>query len=170
MSDRPGMVVGDREDHVQGPMLQVAAPAPDFVLTANDWSKKSLANYAGKVKILSVVPSLDTVVCSVQTHRFNDEASSLGNDVVILTISTDLPYAQWRWCGLEGVKRVETLSDHYDMNFSNAYGVHNTVMRICQRAVFVVDKNDVIQLAEYIHIIGDEINYDAAVSKARELV
>lgn len=170
MADRPGMIVGDREDHVQGPMLQVGTPAPDFLLTANDWSKKSLANYAGKVKILSVVPSLDTVVCSVQTHRFNDEASGLGDDVVILTISVDLPYAQSRWCGLEGVKRVETLSDHYDMNFSDAYGVHNTVLRICQRAVFVVDKNNMLQLAEYIHIIGDEVDYDAAISKAREFI
>ncbi len=170
MSVRPGMIVAGHEHRVQGPMLQVGTPAPDFVLTANNWSKKSLADYAGKVKVLSVVPSLDTSVCSAQTHRFNDEATSLGENVVILTISADLPYAQARWCGLEGVERIETLSDHYDMNFSNAYGVYDTDARICQRAVFVVDKNDLIQLAEYVHNIDFEVDFVAALSKVRELV
>ncbi|HLU12301.1 MAG TPA: thiol peroxidase [Oceanobacillus sp.] len=167
---RPGMMLGTVEHPVQGEMLKVGDPAPDFRLKANDWTIKSLADYAGKVKIFSVVPSLDTRVCAAQTRRFNQEAAALGENVVILTVSADLPYAQRRWCAAEGIDRVETLSDHFDMNFSDAYGVHVTDMRICQRSVFVVDQNNVVQLAQYIPVMGDEVDFDAALNKARELV
>ncbi len=169
MSNRPGMRIGEVEHPVQGPMLAVGDTAPDFLLTATDWTRKSLADYAGKVKIISVVPSLDTRVCSAQTHRFNREAADLSADVVILTVSADLPYAQRRWCGAEGIDRVVTLSDHRDMNFSEAYGVHVVDMRICQRACFVVDRQGVIQYAEYVPVIGNEINFDAVLQKTREL-
>ena len=168
--NRPGMMLGTVEHPVQGEMLKVGDPAPDFRLKANDWTIKSLADYAGKVKIFSVVPSLDTRVCAAQTRRFNQEAAALGENVVILTVSADLPYAQRRWCAAEGIDRVETLSDHFDMNFSDAYGVHVTDMRICQRSVFVVDQNNVVQLAQYIPVMGDEVDFDAALNKARELV
>jgi thiol peroxidase len=164
---RPGMIIGTVEHPVQGPMLSVGDPAPDFRLTANDWSLKTLAHYAGKVKILSVVPSLDTRVCSAQTHRFNAEASALSQDIVILTISADLPYAQRRWCGAEGVDRVVTLSDHKDMNFSTAYGVEVVPLRICQRAAFVVGKDDRIVYAEYVPVIGDEVHFESILAAAR---
>lgn len=167
---RPGMMLGTVEHPVQGEMLKVGDPAPDFRLKANDWTIKSLADYAGKVKIFSVVPSLDTRVCAAQTRRFNQEAAALGENVVILTVSADLPYAQRRWCAAEGIDRVETLSDHFDMNFSDAYGVHVTDMRICQRSVFVVDQNNVVQLAQYVPVMGDEVDFDATLNKARELV
>lgn len=167
---RPGMMLGTVEHPVQGEMLKVGDPAPDFRLKANDWTIKSLADYAGKVKIFSVVPSLDTRVCAAQTRRFNQEAAALGENVVILTVSADLPYAQRRWCAAEGIDRVETLSDHFDVNFSDAYGVHVTDMRICQRSVFVVDQNNVVQLAQYVPVMGDEVDFDAALNKARELV
>jgi thiol peroxidase len=164
------MAIGSKEFPVEGNMLVVGAHAPDFKLTANNWSSKTLSDYNGKVKILSVVPSLDTRVCSAQTHRFNQEASSMDRNIVILTISADLPYAQRRWCGAEGVDRVETLSDHMDMNFSTAYGVHVSDMRICQRAAFVVDQNDVIQYVEYVPKIGDEINFADVLLKAKSLM
>lgn len=170
MMSRPGMMLGTVEHPVQGEMLKVGDPAPDFRLKANDWTIKSLADYAGKVKIFSVVPSLDTRVCAAQTRRFNQEAAALGENVVILTVSADLPYAQRRWCAAEGIDRVETLSDHFDVNFSDAYGVHVTDMRICQRSVFVVDQNNVVQLAQYVPVMGDEVDFDAALNKARELV
>ena len=170
MSARPGMSIGSNEFPVIGDMLIIGDSAPDFKLTANNWSSKSLSDYTGKVKILSIVPSLDTSVCSAQTHRFNQEASSFGQDIVILTVSADLPYAQSRWCGAEGVERIETLSDHKDMNFSTAYGVHVADLRICQRAAFVVDQNNVIQYAEYVPAIGNEINFAAVLSKAKELI
>lgn len=170
MSNRPGMSIGSKEFAVAGPMLNRGDPAPDFRLTANNWSSKTLADYDGKVKILSIVPSLDTSVCSAQTHRFNAEASSLGQGIIVLTVSADLPYAQSRWCGTEGVDRVETLSDHKDMNFSTAYGVHITDLRICQRAAFVVDNQNSVQYAEYVPVIGNEINFSAVLDKARSLV
>jgi len=167
---RPGMMVGEKEHHSQGDMLKVGDQAPDFKMTANNWTTKSLADYAGKVKIISCVPSLDTRVCAAQTRRFNEEASKLSEDVVILTVSADLPYAQRRWCAAEGIERTETLSSHLDMSFADSYGVHDTDFRITQRAVFVLDKNNFVQLAEYIPVIGQEINFDVALAKARELV
>jgi thiol peroxidase len=170
MTSRPGMAIGQVEHPVEGAMLRVGDHAPDFKLTANDWTTKTLSDYAGKVKILSIVPSLDTRVCSAQTHRFNQEAAALGENVVILTISADLPYAQRRWCGAEGVDRVVTLSDHKDMSFSTAYGVHVTDMRICQRACFVIDQNNVVQHVDYVPVIGNEIDFAAALTKAQSLV
>ncbi|MBZ0284136.1 MAG: thiol peroxidase [Anaerolineae bacterium] len=164
------MKIGTMEHPVEGAMLQVGSPAPDFKLTANDWTMKTLSDYAGKVKILSIVPSLDTRVCSAQTRRFNEEAAAFGDDVVVLTISADLPYAQRRWCGAEGIERVVTLSDHKDMNFSDVYGVHVTDLRICQRACFVVDQNNVVQFVDYVPVIGEEINFVAALSAVQKLV
>jgi len=170
VTGRPGMLLGTTEFSVSGPMLHKGDHAPDFALTANNWATKSLADYAGKVKILSIVPSLDTRVCSAQTHRFNSEAANLAQDVVILTVSADLPYAQKRWCGAEGVDRVETLSDHKTMNFATAYGVHVTDLRVTQRACFVLDRDNVVRHAEYVHLMGDEINFEAALNAARSLV
>lgn len=167
---RPGMMLGTVEYPVQRAMLSVGDPAPDFRLRANDWKTKSLADYEGKVKIFSLVPSLDTRVCAAQTRRFNQEAAALSENVVILTVSADLPYAQRRWCAAEGIDRVETLSDHFDMNFSDAYGVHVSDLRICQRSVFVVDAQNVVQLAQYVPVMGDEVDFEAALSKARELI
>jgi thiol peroxidase len=170
MSARPGMTIGSKEFSVVGDMLAIGTQAPDFKLTANNWTSKSLSDYTGKVKILSIVPSLDTRVCSAQTHRFNQEASSFGGDIIVLTISADLPYAQRRWCGAEGVDRVETLSDHMDMNFSTAYGVNVVDMRICQRAAFVLDQNNVVHYAEYVPVIGNEIDFAAVLSKAKAII
>lgn len=165
---RKGMMVGDNEHSIQNDMLQVGAPAPDFALIANDLSSKSLADYAGKVKVISVIPSIDTGVCSDQTRRFNQEAASL-SDTVVLTVSVDLPFALGRFCGNEGIDNTETLSTHRDMQFADDYGVHDTDWRICQRAVFVLDRDNVLQHAEYIPVIGDEVNFDAALAKARQL-
>jgi thioredoxin-dependent peroxiredoxin len=170
MSARPGMAIGSHEFPVVGDMLIMGAQAPDFKLTANNWSSKSLSDYTGKVKILSIVPSLDTTVCSAQTRRFNQEASSFGQDIVVLTVSADLPYAQSRWCGAEGIDRVVTLSDHMDMNFSTSYGVHVADLRICQRAAFVVDQNNVVQYVEYVPMIGNEVSFAAVLSKAKALI
>lgn len=170
MVNRPGMKIGEIEHPVQGAMLSAGEKAPDFSLTANSWATKSLMDYAGKVKIISVVPSLDTRVCSAQTRRFNEEAANLGGDIVILTVSADLPYAQRRWCGAEGIERVETLSSHKDMKFADDYGVHVSDMRICQRACFVLDKDNVVRHAEYIPVIGNEINFVTALATAQKLI
>jgi thiol peroxidase len=170
MGNRPGMIIGQTEHPVEGPMLNIGDRAPSFKLTANDWTTKTLGDYADKVRILSIVPSLDTRVCSAQTRRFNEEAAAFGANVVVLTISADLPYAQRRWCGAEGIDRVVTLSDHKDMSFSSAYGVHVADLRICQRACFVVDQNDMIQHVDYVPVIGNEIDFIAALSKVQSLI
>ena len=154
---------------VQADKVTVGSKAPDFVLVTNDLGEKSLADYAGKVMILSVVPSLDTGLCATQTRRFYEAAAGLGADVVILTISADLPFAQARWCGAEGIDQVETLSTHRDMKFSDDYGVHDDAVRLNRRSVFVVDKNDVVQHVEIMPANSEEVNYDAALAKAREL-
>jgi thiol peroxidase len=164
------MKVKNTEHPIRGDMLKVGDKAPDFVLTATDWSNKSLSDYEGKVKILSVVPSLDTSVCAAQTKRFEQEAEALGGGAVILTISSDLPYAQRRWGEEMGVEKTEMLSTHYDMKFSDDYGVYDTQWRINQRSLFVLDKNNVVQYAEYVPVMNDEVNFDAALDKARELI
>jgi thiol peroxidase len=163
------MLLMGNELTVQGDMLAVGQPAPDFALTANNWQTKTLADYAGKVKLISIVPSLDTRVCSTQTRRFNAEASALSSDVVVLTVSADLPYAQRRWCAAEGIERVETLSDHKTMGFSQAYGVHVLDLRVTQRAVIVVDRENIVRYAEYVHEMGGEPNYEAALAAVRSL-
>ncbi len=167
---RPGMKVGDSEHNVQGAMLEVGQKAPDFELIANDLSRKHLSDYDGKVKFISCVPSLDTSVCSAQTHRFNKEADNLGEGVVVLTVSSDLPFAQKRWCGMEGVERTETLSDHKAMQFAESYGVYDTEWRVLQRAAFVLDKDNIVQYVEYIPVIGDEVSFDAVLEKAKSLL
>lgn len=170
MATRPGMMIGTEEHAVQNEMLNVGDSAPDFALTANNWTTKTLVDYAGKIKIISVVPSLDTRVCAAQTRRFNVEAAGLGDDVVILGVSADLPYAQRRWCAAEGIDQVVTLSDHKDMNFSDAYGVHVIDMRITQRALFVLDRDDVVRYAEYVPVMGNEVTFEAGLAAARALI
>ncbi len=165
---RKGLMVGDSEHPVQNDMLAVGSKAPDFALIANDLSSKSLADFAGKVKVISVIPSIDTGVCADQTRRFNAEAASLDNTVV-LTVSADMPFALGRFCGAEGIDNTETLSTQRDMAFADDYGVHDTEWRICQRAVFVLDRDNIVRHAEYVPIIGNEVDYDAALAKAKEL-
>ena len=165
---RKGLMVGENEHLVQNDMLAVGEAAPDFSLIGNDLGAKSLADYGDQIKIISVIPSIDTGVCSMQTRRFNEEASSL-QGIVILTVSADMPFALGRFCASEGIENTETLSTQRDMRFADDYGVHDTEWRICQRAVFVLDKDNIVQHAEYVPIIGNEIDYDGALARAREL-
>lgn len=170
MANRSGMMVGDNEHTIQNDMLNVGDSAPDFALIANNFSSKSLGDYDGKVKIISVIPSIDTGVCSAQTRRFNEEAAALGDGVAVLTVSADAPFALKRYCGNEGVENTETLSSYRDMKFADDYGVHDIDWRICQRSVFVLDSNNVVQHAEYISVIGNEVDFDSALAKAKELL
>lgn len=162
-------MIAGMELAVQHDKLAVGAAAPDFRLTANNWSQRTLADYRGRVKVISVVPSVDTSVCSVQMRRFNEAVAALGDTVVLLGVSADLPYAQYRWCAAEGIARAETLSDHKDMNFSDSYGVHVRDARLCQRAVFVIDAGDRLAYAEYVPNIDNEVNFAAALEAAAAL-
>ena len=170
MATRLGMKVGDIEHTVRGDMLTVGSKAPDFILWTPRQAEKTLGDYAGKVKILSVIPSIDTRVCSAQTRRFNEEAAALSDGIVVLTISADQPFALGRYCENEGIENTETLSTVRDMRFAEDYGVHDVDWRVCQRAVFVVDKDDVIRYAEYVSVIGDEVDFNATLETARALV
>ena len=137
-SSAPKVTLKGNPVTLAGPVPKVGAPAPDFRLFDNGLAPKTLADYAGKVKIVSVVPSLDTPVCDIQTRKFNTEAAALGADVVILTVSVDLPMAQKRWCGAAGVDKVVTLSDYYDHSFGKSWGVRIVEKGLLARAVFVL--------------------------------
>ncbi|MFC3747894.1 thiol peroxidase [Paenibacillus sp. GCM10012306] len=153
-----------------GPELKVGDQAPDFVLSKNLLEEVSLSDYAGKIKLISVVPSLDTGVCDAQTRRFNTEAAELGDDVVILTVSVDLPFAQARWCGAAGIDRVITLSDHKTASFGEAYGVLIKELRLDMRSIFVIDKDNKLTYVEYLSEMGEHPNYEAAISAVKELL
>jgi thiol peroxidase len=144
--------------------------AQDFTVLNNELKPVSLSNYDGKVKILSIFPSVDTGVCSKQNHRFNEEAAKLSDDVVILAISNDLPFALSRFCGAEGIDKVITLSDHKDLDFSMKYGFLIEEMRLLARGVVVLDKDNTVRHVEYVPEIGQEPDYDAAIKTAREIV
>lgn len=152
-----------------GQDVQVGQRAPEATLTGNDMKPVTLSSFRGKVVILSAVPSLDTSVCSLETHRFNEEAANLTDGIVILTISMDLPFAQKRWCGAEGVQKVLTLSDHKDAAFGRAYGVLIPDLRLLARAVFVVDPDGIVRYKQIVPEIAKEPDYGAALSAARKL-
>ncbi|WDF49499.1 thiol peroxidase [Paenibacillus sp. KACC 21273] len=153
-----------------GPELKVGDQAPDFNLSKNLLEQSTLSDYTGKVKLISVVPSLDTGVCDAQTRRFNEAASELGDDVIVLTISADLPFAQARWCGAAGVDRVITLSDYRDNSFGKDYGVLIKEFVIDMRSIFVIDQNDVIQYVEYLPEMAEHPDYDQAVEAVKNLL
>jgi thiol peroxidase len=153
---------------VVGDDLVVGQKAPEFTAHAKDWSVvHGLASTQGKVRIIAALPSLDTSVCDRETRRFNEDAAALGEDIVIFVLSTDLPYAQRRWCGATGVERVITLSDHQDVNFGEKYGVLIQEQRILRRAVFVVDRNDQIVYVAYMAALGEEPDYAQVLAAAR---
>jgi len=146
----------------------VGEPAPDFEAIANDLSPFKLSELQGKVLVICSVSSLDTSVCDTEVRKFNEQATSLGDDVAVLVISMDLPSAQKRWCGAAGVKNVQTLSDHNKAQFGNAYGVLIKELRLLARTVFVVDKKGVIRYIEIVDELSHEPDYEAALSAVRE--
>jgi thioredoxin-dependent peroxiredoxin len=151
---------------VLGPELKPGEKAPDFKAVDDSLKALDLAGTGSGVRIFSVVPSLDTPVCDAQTKRFNEEAGKLP-DVKIYTFSMDLPFAQKRWCGAFGVDHVKMVSDHRDGSFGEAYGTLIKDLRILSRAIFVVDKSNVLRYVEYVKEVGDHPNYEAALTAAR---
>ena len=152
-----------------GPELKAGDSAPDFDVVDKTLQPVKLADTKGSVRIFSVVPSLDTPVCDMQTKRFNEEVTSNPQGITIYTVSMDLPFAQARWCGAFGVDHVTMLSDHKGGSFGEAYGTLIKEWRILSRAIFVIDRNDVIRHAEYVKEVADHPNYEAALEKARSL-
>jgi thiol peroxidase len=152
-----------------GKEVKVGEQAPDFEVLANDLSAVNLASYKDKVCIISSVPSLDTSVCDTMTRRFNQEAVNLGSDVVVLTISMDLPFAQKRWCGAADVKNVQTLSDHRDASFGTAFGVLIKELRLLGRAVFVVDKEGIVRYLQIVSELTNEPDYEAVLQAVKDI-
>jgi thioredoxin-dependent peroxiredoxin len=149
-----------------GNEVKVGDTAPDFTVLANDLSEVTLASSKGTVRLISVIPSIDTGVCDAQTRRFNEEAAKLDN-VTVYTVSVDLPFTQKRWCGAAGIENVQTVSDHRDLSFGVNYGVAIKEHRLLSRAVFVVDSNDKVAYVEYVAEAGLHPNYEAAIEAAK---
>ena len=153
-----------------GNELKVGDKARDFELVNNDLGPFKFSTVAGKVAILSAVPSLDTPVCDMETRRFNKEAEKLGSGVAVLTISMDLPFAQKRWCGAAGINNVITLSDYKNASFGESYGVLLKDLRLLARAIFVVDKKGIIRYIQYVKEVTTEPNYEEVLEAVKKLL
>ncbi|PFH91166.1 thiol peroxidase [Bacillus sp. AFS088145] len=149
-----------------GQEVKVGEKAPSFTVLANDLSPVTLEASANKVRLISAVPSVDTGICDAQTRRFNEELSNVEN-VEVLTISMDLPFAQKRWCAASGLENVHTYSDHRDASFGEAFGVLMQELRLLARAVFVVDSKDVVTYVEYVAEGTTHPNYEAAIEAVK---
>ncbi len=140
--------------------------APDFQAVDDGLKAVTLATTGNGARIFSVVPSLDTPVCDAQTKRFNEEAGKLPG-VTIYTFSMDLPFAQKRWCGAFGVDHIKMVSDHRDASFGQAYGTLIKDLRIESRAIFLIDKDNIVRYVEYVKEVGDHPNYETALAAAK---
>jgi thiol peroxidase len=152
---------------ITGNEIRTGQIAPDFTLTGTDLNPVKLSDFKNKVKIVSVFPSIDTGVCALQTKRFNKEASKLGDDIVILCISKDLPFAQSRFCGAERIDNVITLSDYKNNEFGEKYGFLLKELGLLTRGVIVIDKDNVVQYVEYVKEIAEEPDYRKAIDEAK---
>jgi len=164
------VIFGGNQVSLVGNGVKIGDKAADFTVVDNALKPVKFSEFKGKVKLLSIFPSIDTSVCSIQNHKFNSEAASFGESVVFLAISTDLPFALKRFCGAEGISNLKTLSDHREAEFGNKYGFLINDLRLLARGVIVVDKNDVIQYVEIVPEVGHEPNYTAAISVVKSLL
>ena len=167
--ERKETLMGGNTITLLGPKLKAGDRAPEFSVLDNDLLPRTLEDFRGKVKLISVVPSLDTRVCDLQTKKFNEIAAEVSDGVIILTISVDLPFAQKRWCGTAGVDRVITLSDHRDTDFGLQYGVLIKELRLLNRAIFLVDEKDIIRYSEIVEENHNHPDYDKALEALREI-
>ena len=169
-SERKGLIkYAGVEQTVVGDDIKVGHKAPEFTVQKTDWTLiKALKETKGKVRIIASVPSLDTPICDRETRRFNEEASKLSKDVVVLVLSMDLPVAQKRWCGVAGVDQVLTYSDVVKADFGKKYGTLMKDVRLLRRAVFVVNKKGIVTYADYMPANGEEPKYDNVLDAARK--
>lgn len=162
----PAITFKNKPVTLLGNEVKVGDKAPEFHVLANDMSEVTLDSSKGKVRLFSVIPSIDTGVCDAQTRRFNEEAGKLEN-VEVITVSADLPFAQRRWCASAGIDNVITVSDHKDLSFGKAYGVAMEELRLLARATFVVDSSDTVTYVEYVEEASSHPNYEAAIEAAK---
>jgi len=152
-----------------GPELKAGDKAPDFTVLDSDLKEVRLKDFEGKIKVISVTPSLDTPVCDIQARRFNQEAANFSSDVAVLNISMDLPFAIARFCSAAGIDRVKTLSDHRDASFGSAYGVLIKELRLLARSIFIIDKANIIRLKEIVPEVANHPNYESAVDLIKKM-
>ena len=155
---------------LSGSPAKLAKPAPDFEVLDNDLSPVKLSSFRGKICLISSVPSLDTSVCDIQTRKFNQTVAALDSNVLVLTISMDLPFAQKRWCGASGLKNVLTFSDHRKAEFGRAFGVLIEQLRLLARAVFIVDAGGIIRYIQIVSEMTNEPNYDEAIEALKGVI
>jgi len=170
MKERTGIVAVEGNPlTLLGEEITIGQKAPGFTALDNALQPVSLDAYKGKVAVLVAVPSLDTPVCDMEVRRFNTEAANLGDNVEIITLSMDLPFAQARWCGAAGVDKVTTLSDHNMADFGQKYGLLIKELRLLARAVLVLNTDGTVVYSEVLDDITKEPNYDAALGAVKEL-
>ena len=169
METRTGYKMGDDELRLCGPEIKVGDQAPDFTVIKTDLSPLSLSDLGNKVKIIAAVPSVDTKVCELETIRFNEEAEKFGDDVVVLTVSVDLPFALERFCAAEGIENAIVASDYQHRDFAKKYGVLIDGLFLLNRSVFVLDQNNNVAYAAYNEQNTDHPDYDAALEVAKSL-
>lgn len=153
-----------------GHEVKVGQKAPDFVVQSTDMSDARLSDFAGKIKLIASVPSLDTPVCNLEIHHFNQEAASMSADIKILFVSMDLPFAQKRFCSAADIKNVKAFSDHRTADFGLNYGVLMKDVRLLARAIFVIDKNNIVRYVQYVPEEGSQPDFPAALKVLKSLL
>lgn len=161
---------GGKKLNLYGELVKVSDKAPDFKAVNNDLSSFDSKENQGKVVVYSVVPSIDTGVCSLQARTFNEEAEKLGDDVIVITVSCDLPFAQKRFCAQEGIKNSISISDYKDHDFGKKYGFLIEDLALLSRGVVIVDKNGKIAYTEYVKEVTNEVNFEAALEAVKALI
>ncbi|RME28332.1 MAG: thiol peroxidase [Deltaproteobacteria bacterium] len=167
--EKQSVTLNGRELELSGKPPEIGSAMPDFEALDNDLNPRRLSDYRGKIVVISSVPSLDTPVCDMQTRRFNKEASELGQDVVVLTLSMDLPFAQKRWCAAAGVDRVITLSDHRDADFGKKSGLLIPAIRLLARAVLVLDREGIVRYVQLVPEVSSEPEYEPVLTAVKEI-
>ncbi|MGE4282783.1 MAG: thiol peroxidase [Clostridia bacterium] len=156
---------------LRGVDIKIGDKAPDFKAVKQDLSEFNFyKDTAGKIRIISVIPSVDTGVCALQTIRFNQEASNLSDDIQIITISVDLPFAQGRFCGAEGIKNIQVISDHKDLSFGESYGFVIDELRLLARGIVLIDKDDNVRYLEHVKEVADHPDYDRVLQELKKIV
>lgn len=170
MTERKNITFAGGPITLVGNEIKVGDKAPEFKALKNDLSEFDSGSLNGKVRIFSAVPSIDTGVCSLQTKKFNEMAADLGEDVHIITISNDLPFAQARFCATEGIDRAIIVSDHKDLEFGNKYGFLIEELRLLSRGIVVVGKDDQVKYVEYVQEVTNHPDYDKALEEVKKLI
>lgn len=160
---------GGNKVTLAGKEIKVGDKAPEFVAVKNDLSEFNSKENDGKIVIYSVAPSIDTPVCSLQTRTFNEEAAELRDDIAIITVTVDLPFAQARFCANEGIDKTIIVSDYKDLDFGKKYGFLMEENHLLSRGIVIVDKEGIVQYVEYVPEVTNEVNFDKALEKVKSL-